>query len=256
MKKILIASAFSLAAIATASAADMAPKMYTKAPPPPPPVFSWTGFYIGGNLGGGWADASGTGTVSVPGVGTFIGSAGTTESGVIGGGQIGYNWQWTNVVFGVEADIDGSGERSTGSFTCPAATCGVALGTSVTNKVDAFGTVRGRLGFAFDRWMIYGTGGYAWQNINSSWTSSVAGVGSAAFSANSTRSGYAVGGGVETALWDNNWIAGLEYLYLDTGNFSTGGATIGLVGVPAGTTITGTGRVQNNIVRARLSYKF
>jgi outer membrane immunogenic protein len=223
MKKFLLAGAALAALAVPAMAADLSPApMYTKAPVPAP-VFSWTGFYVGANIGGGWAQVTDSGTAAIPGVGTVSTSASSTTSGVIGGGQIGYNWQAGSFVFGVEADIDGSGEKSTNTGLCLTAGC-VANGASgtATDKVEDFGTARGRIGLAFDRWMIYATGGASWQTINTSYAVTAAGVTTASANVTTTRAGYAVGGGVEAALWSKNWIGGLEYLYLDTGTFSTG----------------------------------
>src|ERR1700759_438211 len=100
-KKLLLSSAMVIAAISTASAADLAP-VYTKAPPPAPVLFSWTGFYVGLNAGGKWAQADDTVTVG----GTSLTFSGDTRSSWIAGGQVGYNWQSGAWVFGIEGDID------------------------------------------------------------------------------------------------------------------------------------------------------
>jgi outer membrane immunogenic protein len=258
MKGFVLACA-ALAVIAVpAMAADMSSaRMYTKAPMPAP-VFSWTGFYLGANIGGGWAQVTDSATAAVPGIGTFSASPSSTASGVIGGGQIGYNWQAGNFVFGVEADIDGSGEKSTSTGLCPTSVCrAISASVTATDKVEDFGTARGRIGLAFNRWMIYATGGASWQNINTSYAATTAGATTALASSTTNRAGYAIGGGAEAALWSNNWIGGFEYLYLDTGTFSTGTASLAAIArAPAGSTLATTARVQNNILRARLSYKF
>jgi outer membrane immunogenic protein len=260
MKTFLLAGVAIAALAVPAMAADLSPArapVYTKAPAPVP-AFSWTGFYIGANIGGGWATATDSATLTLTGVGTFGASTSSTASGVIGGGQIGYNWQAGNVVFGVEADFDGSGERSTSTLLCPTAACGAIISSATaTDKVEDFGTVRGRLGLAFDRWLVYATGGASWQTVNSVYAVTAAGLTTGVASSTTTRGGYAVGGGVETALWGNNWIGGVEYLYLDTGTFGTGTASLAAIApAPAGSTLATTARIQNNIVRARLSYKF
>jgi outer membrane immunogenic protein len=258
MKAFLLAGAALAALVAPAMAADLSPApIYTKAPPPVP-VFSWTGFYLGVNVGGGWAKDTDSATLTLTGVGTFGASTSTNSNGVIGGGQIGYNWQVANIVLGVEADIDGSSENSTGTLLCPTAACGAIISSATANdKIKDFGTVRGRLGLAFDRWLVYVTGGGSWQTVNSIYTVTAAGVATGVANSTTTRGGYAVGGGVETALWSNNWIGGVEYLYLDSGTFGTGTASLaGIAPAPAGSTLATTARIQNNIVRARLSYKF
>jgi outer membrane immunogenic protein len=241
MKKLLMAAAALLVTAAGASAADL--PVYKAPPPPYLPGWTWTGFYIGGNLGGGWA--RGTQTDAIVGLGSI--SASETLSGIIGGGQIGYNWQAGTFVFGLEADVDGSGESVTNNFSCVGFVAG--CGVSVTDRVNAFGTARGRVGVAFDRGLVYATGGFSWQNMSRSVTVTVPGFLNGVASASTTRGGYAVGAGVETALW-GNWIGGVEYLYLDTGTWTVDTVTVGA------NTATESLRMQNNIVRGRLSYKF
>ena len=121
--------------VTSASAADMP----LKAPAPAyvPPAYNWTGFYLGLNVGGGLTSGGGFGDAS----------------GIIGGGQIGYNWQSVGspFVIGLEADIQGADLSNSAT----------ALGVTVDGRLNAFGTVRGRLGYAWDRFMIYATGGWA-----------------------------------------------------------------------------------------------
>src|SRR5438309_5473496 len=102
-----------MVAIPTASAADLAARPYTKAPPAVVEVWNWTGFYIGGNVGYSWGSASNTATISnlATGAALFTATNRNDVNGVIGGGQIGYNWQVTNWVLGLEADIQGSDEN-------------------------------------------------------------------------------------------------------------------------------------------------
>jgi len=250
MMKVALRIAGVLALIGTpAAAADMA----VKAPPrPPTPVQSWTGFYVGANFGlgaasGSVSDAFFSGANATPPVGPvdFISASG---GGLIGGGQIGYNWQNGSLVLGVEADVDGDAESTTG---CARPATPVDC---VTSRVRGFGTVRGRLGFAADSWMLYGTGGFAWQSIaiNETFSSAVLGGGpTPGAGPSTTRGGYAVGVGVERALWDH-WIGGVEYLYINTGgqtespfNFRVGGPSV-----------VQTYNIQNNVGRVRLSYRF
>jgi outer membrane immunogenic protein len=183
MNKLLISTIAALGLVGTpAFAADMAVKMPVKAPPPAPaPVYSWTGWYVGGNVGGSWGDAgtdiAGNGTtVSSPGTATAItnppvafADSGTQRlSGVIGGGQFGYNLQFSpQWVLGFEADIQASSERGSSTLVDPfsGSVCNGSLfippgpavcnstttlnGTAVTSleaKIDWFGTVRARLG--------------------------------------------------------------------------------------------------------------
>ena len=182
--KAIAASALAvMAATSVASAADMAPR-YAKAPPAVVEVWNWTGFYIGGNAGYSWGRGSTdvsffntlTGAPIVPPAGSLLG-AGYDMNGAIAGGQIGYNWQSSNWVFGLEADAQWSDEKGRGGFNCAAtAIGGVCLpgltflpagvtGTSVAvdTHLEWFGTVRGRVGvLATPRVLFYGTGGLAY----------------------------------------------------------------------------------------------
>lgn len=218
MKRILLATV-AITALSTAGA--LAADLPVRHMPVKAPVlvgYNWTGAYMGVNIGGAF------GNFDVPGSGSSL-------SGVTGGGQIGYNWQapGTQWVWGLEADFNGSSQER-----------GFTVGTtSVNQRLPFFGTVRGRLGYAFDRAMIYATGGLAYQNVKLDVTDPAF-----AGSVSDTKTGYAVGGGAEWALWDR-WTARVEYLYLDTG--TTGVNTVGG---------TFSGRVTNNIIRTGLNYRF
>ncbi|KJC37268.1 membrane protein [Bradyrhizobium sp. LTSP849] len=181
MKKVLLASACLFALAAPASAADLAARPYTKAPAPMAAVYNWTGFYLGIVGGGAWEDSSTDPKVK----GGFV------------GGTAGYNWQTGNVVFGLEAD--GSWADVNASVT--------TLGVTLSNKIDALGTVRGRIGYAVNNVLFYGTGGYAW--IDDKLSLSALGV---TVSDTKFRSGWTVGAGVE-AFFAPQWSVKGEYLY-------------------------------------------
>jgi outer membrane immunogenic protein len=195
-----------------ATAADLRrPAPYQAPPaPPPPPVFSWTGCYVGANIGGGWAKKSAndvTGFVTgIPGA--DLGSH--TASGVIGGGQIGCDYQAGIWVFGVQGMFEGSGME--GSNTQPS-------GLLVTNtSIPWLATVTGRVGItAAPRVLVYAKGGGAWVRDDFSLTAG----GTTVASSSTTPSGWTVGGGVEWAF-AGNWSAFAEYNYLD---FGTSGVT-------------------------------
>jgi len=222
-----------------AAAADMP----LKAPPLAPSYYNWSGFYLGANLGGSWGNQSGT--IFVAGVPVAV--TGFSPNGVIGGGQLGYNWQFNSNglgnawVLGLEADFQGSSERDTNTFGAGGAT------GSLSDKLQWFGTVRGRTGIAFDRWLPYVTGGWAYGNRNFNGTVTTA-AGATSFSNSNTLSGWTVGGGIEWAFWDR-WSAKLEYLYVDFGN---GGSNFN--GVPT-VNITN-GHLTDNIGRAGVNYRF
>jgi outer membrane immunogenic protein len=207
----------------------------------------WSGLYAGANIGYGWGDTSGTYTV----IGGFVpapaGAFGSPDiDGLTAGGQIGYAWQTGQWVWGIEADFDWSGIDGSHSNTYPGFFFGF-LDLSVASKVDVnwVSTVRGRVGWAPDRWHIYATGGIAFADFDVKINDSF--LGSA--SDGSTRVGWTLGAGVEYALTDN-WRLGLEYKYLDFGKETYTGPSFG--------PFTSSTKVDFNIndVSLRLNYRF
>lgn len=220
MKRVILAGVSALAVVTMMGAANAADlprrraEMPVKAPEYVAP-FSWTGFYVGINGGGAWGHSnwSGTGT-------------GVNTSGGMIGGTVGYNWQAGPTVFGLEGDIDWADVK--GSSTCG--------GLSCETKNDWLGTVRGRVGYAFNRVMPYVTGGLAVGNIKAT----------TPFGSNDqTRAGYTLGGGIEANII-GPWSAKIEYLYADLGKTSCAACTVG------GTDVN----FHENIVRAGLNYHF
>ena len=257
MHRLLVAFLAAIAFAGSALAADMPARMPVKAPIIVPP-YNWTGFYVGLNIGGSWGKQDNN-LVTTSG-GTVLSNSANLD-GVIGGGQIGYNWQLDQLVFGFEADFQGSGQKGDGDpiYTLPVgAVCGpfavgcFGVGTpgatiSYTDKLDWFGTVRARVGWAFDRWLPYVTGGWAYGHGEISGTTVTTTPTTTAFSASQNYSGWTVGGGLEWAFM-NNWSAKVEYLYIDFGDGPT-------VAVSPSLNIVG-GRMTDNIVRAGVNYKF
>jgi outer membrane immunogenic protein len=193
MRRLLFTTISLLALTATSAfAADLPRAMPTKAPAVFSPQYNWTGFYVGINGGYGWGKLSWS----------AFGSDADPSGGLVGG-TVGYNWQTGPWVYGLEGDIDWSGIK--GSFTS------AACPTGCETKNEWLATVRGRLGYAFDRVMPYVTGGLAVGDIKAT----QAGVGSVS----DTNAGWTVGGGVEAAL-AANWTAKVEYLYADLGDVS------------------------------------
>jgi outer membrane immunogenic protein len=193
MKKLFLASVAIFSLTAAASAADLAP--YTKAPPPVVnPGINWSGFYIGAMGGYSWSDRL---RLSVGGL---SGSTSSSDvNGGFGGGTIGYNWQVNQAVFGIEADAAGA-DVSDSETT---------FGVTLTEKVQAFGSVTGRIGYAAGPALIYAKGGYAWADNKIS--ASAFGVG---FSESRFHSGWTVGGGVEY-MFAPNWSGKVEYMFAD-----------------------------------------
>ncbi|MBN4094900.1 MULTISPECIES: porin family protein [Methylobacterium] len=204
IKKLLLASAATALLTGAASAADLPRRA---APPPvftPVPVFTWTGAYFGINAGYAFdASSNNTNSFGVPapyGNGTTAFFSQRNQEGFTGGGQVGYNFQFTpgsGIVVGVEADaqyLDFGRSRNNAFLVGPLAPGYYVTDPRGLSSLDFFGTVRGRIGYAFDRVLVYGTGGFAY------------GSGSAdrsfgGFAGNdSFRTGYAVGGGIEYAL--------------------------------------------------------
>jgi outer membrane immunogenic protein len=201
-------------AASAASAADMAVKA---APIPVAAPFSWTGFYIGGNVGYGWAHDDVTAFVRT--TGALFTTFDFNQSGIIGGGQVGYNWQVApDWLIGIEADF--SGADVSGAFDVTR-----APGTATLNgTMDEFGTVRGRVGFVANNWLFYGTGGWAWAHIKARNVQTACFVVGCTLGAtdliSQDRNGWTAGVGVEYAI-SRNWSAKLEYLHADFGSYRT-----------------------------------
>ena len=200
-----------ICAAAFAAAPAIAADLPVKAPPPAPiPVFSWTGFYIGANIGGAWSHS--TITDAITGA-TFN----TDNSGFIGGGQVGFNYQVNNFVFGVEGDIDGTSLSKTGPGIA------TAFGTlQASASTDWMATLAGRVGIAFDRWLIYAKGGGAWVQNSATLTNLTTG---ASVSGSNTNSGWMAGVGAEWAF-SGPWSAKVEYNHVWLDNFSVGASSI------------------------------
>lgn len=250
------------AAIAALAAPALAADLPVKARPPaaPPPVYNWTGFYVGVNGGWGWNNTSGYNYCIDPGgviggVGCSILPQGTLKpSGGFGGGQFGYNYQSGQFVFGVEADIQAA--NISDSFSVSGLFPVVGLGTqnitfSQSQKLEWFGTVRGRLGWTpWDRTLLYATGGLIYGREAVSQYFQATGLYVASDS--STRTGWTVGGGLEYAFW-SNYTARIEGLYYDMGN-----ETIGSPDVTAVTAFqrNSTFNFKGGLIRGGLNYKF
>jgi len=193
---------------------------------PPSDRYNWSGFYLGLNAGG----AFGINTMTASGGG---GSASVKEPGFLGGAQVGANYKTGPVVWGFEADYD----ASTQNKSLPA---GILTGS--TSQTPWFATLRGRVGMAFDRTLVYGTAGGAAGELRS-----IVNIPAGTTSTTVTYGTWIAGAGVEYGITDN-LSARVEYLYLDKNNIATG-----VIGPPA-TQITT--HLQDNLVRAGLNYRF
>jgi outer membrane immunogenic protein len=192
----------------TASAADMRVKAPPPAPVPPP--FSWTGFYIGGNIGGAWAHRNETDTLF--GL-TF--DDGNNNNGVfIGGGQVGLNYQVNNFVIGVEGDFDWASNNNNTGVAVVIPTVGTFQVTANNRWIS---TLAARFGVAYDRVLFYGKAGGGWVGADSFTVTNLATGASITGSNSNTDSGWLVGGGLEWAFADN-WSARVEYDFLGLSN--------------------------------------
>jgi outer membrane immunogenic protein len=260
MNKKLALAAVAVSALftTTAYAADMAPR-YTKAPPPPVvAVYNWTGFYIGAHVGGGW-NQSDTSTIFLPDSVAFPASpfsVGHDHSGVMAGGQIGYNFQSNNIVFGIEADASWV-DWSSGYVVGPLLdNVGVVIPGSfqaAATDFEFFGTVRGRLGFAANNWLLYATGGLAYADIRHSVTTAFPPAGGTFIgsSGDDFRAGWTVGAGVEWGFAPN-WSLKAEYLYYDLGNITVTQLDPAFPGFGVSTEFENTG----HIARVGVNYRF
>ena len=215
----------------SAMAADLSrpAPAYSKAPMMP--AFSWTGFYVGGDGGYGYATSSGT-SVSIIGTVPYSFNA----HGPIAGGFVGGNYQMGQFVFGGEADWQWA--NLTGNS-------GSVAGATMASTVKSYGSARGRLGFAVDHWLFFGTAGWAW----GSWSTSYAATGFAPFFTNSASShtGWTAGAGLEYGF-TNNLLGRVEYRYTNLGTKTyadpaTGSSDVG-------------NKVVINDIRAGLAFKF
>ncbi len=265
MNKLATAIAF-IALIGTpAFGADMP----LKAPPlPSEPVYSWTGGYVGGNIGYGWSHRDFTNTI-VGTLGNVQNSAvntGTDDGkGWLGGGQIGFNYQFpNNWVVGIDADIDAAHITSS-TASCFTALIGVVTcGTRDTDLKD-FGTVRGRLGYGINNVLLYGTGGWAWgRGTNTTQincigpscpaTSGVPPTSPAPTSVNVNPNGWVAGGGVEWGFL-SNWTLRAEYLHLQFDGVTEDRSKPGFFQSLVISTHVAS-NVSTDLVRVGLNYRF
>jgi outer membrane immunogenic protein len=210
-------------------------------PPPPmpapvapvayaPPVYNWTGFYVGGHIGGGYAASSWTDA--------FTGANDTFNSGAgfLGGAQLGGNMQFNAFVLGLEGDFSWADLKGSGTDS---------IGDTINTNTQWTSTVTGRIGAAFDRLLVYGKGGLALAEDQSSLTDFAGNTSSTSL----TRTGWTAGAGLEYAL-TNNWSAKIEYDYLAFGsqplNFTT----------PVLGTVTSNANLNVSEVKAGLNFHF
>ena len=200
MKKMFLAGTALLTVVSgSALAADMRPArapVYTKAPMMAP-AFSWTGCYVGANVGGLWATKNWSG----------VASSSQDISGGLGGGQVGCNYQVNTWVFGIQGDYDWTNVSGTAADAA-------LLGNTDRSTIKGLASVTGRVGYTWDRFLGYVKGGGAWENDSYDITATATGVTRA--TASETRTGWTLGVGGEYAFTD--FLTGfVEYDYYDFG---------------------------------------
>ena len=248
MKKTLLATTAFLTIATTAFAADLAARApaYTPAPPILPVVFSWTGCYIGIEGGGNWGRSD-----QVARSGAAAGlpiTGGFDMSGGLAGGTVGCNYQFDGFVIGIENDISWTNKRGSAPDQLPFNTAVVSA-----TREKWIDTLRGRAGFAWDKFFLYGTGGVAWAGTDVNITNTAALVTTID---SQTRTGWVAGIGGEWAAWTGPWGAltfKLEYLHAD---FGTGRYVNTPIVTVAGTVVTRDVKLTDDIFRAGMNLKF
>ena len=234
MKKFLLGTValVALGATVPALAADLAARPYTKAPPPyvQQPIYNWTGFYIGGHIGGAFEGNNG-----------FIGTTTNNNGRFLGGVQGGADYQFApNWVLGIEAEFSWLGNNNNGvAFT------GAGTGFVYTNNLRGLGSVTGRVGYTWGPALLYVKGGYAFADRNDSLT--FGGV-PQPFALNGRHdNGFTVGAGLEY-MFAQNWSAKVEYQYYNFGKTS--------FVTPPVLTAFGSTRDDEHTVKAGINYRF
>jgi outer membrane immunogenic protein len=234
LKKLLFVASLSILGIGPSVAADMAVKAPLKAPAP---IVTWTGCFIGANVGGGWARKTYNDPLAVPPA-NILGSH--TADGVIGGGQIGCDYQMGSWVFGVEGMVDAANLKATH----------LALGDFYSTSIPWLATLTGRVGYAVQpNLLLYVRGGAAWVRDRETKVDLITGL--LEGTANVTRSGWTVGGGGEY-LFAPNWSVFAEYGYMDFGTRRTTYVTPDIPPVFFPLDI----RQSVQVVRAGVNYRF
>lgn len=260
----------------------------------PPSVYNWNGFYAGLNVGYSWGNSSTTQSFSDTVSGALLSStSGRFDMfGAIGGGQVGYNWQQMNWVYGLEADIQASGQQGGTRAVCAGGTLvappfnglctpghigdtvdfntpGLPVNFDLSQKLEWFGTFRGRVGTTLTPTLLgYVTGGLAYGEVSTNGAVSGTNITgpngtntviltpvSASFADRSTRAGWTLGFGLE-GMVGANWTAKVEYLYIDLGNVA--GSLITPITAPSGAPVTVrySSHITDNILRVGFNYRF
>jgi outer membrane immunogenic protein len=248
MMKRILSAGVGLFACAIATQPSLAADLPIRGPvymgPVAAPLFNWSGFYLGGHAGYGWGKYDVDTATVVGGVVVDTASNSFNLDGWLAGGQIGFNWQVNQLVYGIEGDMSWS--NIGGDFQYdplrPEAIAGA--------DIEWLATLRGRVGIAYDRTLLYATGGLAWGK-DFGFANSVIVTGDRA-SASGMRTGWAAGGGLEHAVTDNLSIKA-EYLYVDLGDDRRESAASTF---PPGLVLRADSDIHLHVIRAGLNYRF
>ena len=246
MKKFLLGTLGLVAMAAPAVAADLPARTYKAPPPMVAAIYDWTGFYIGANGGYGWSNQC-IDITAVNGVGAVFAEGCRSAGGGVAGGQLGYRWQASQWVFGLEAQGDWANIRtSRDSLDFP--------GNTWRTNINGLGLFTGQIGYAWNASLLYVKGGAAVANQRYDLLTTINNVGIA--STERTGWGGTVGVGWEYGF-SPNWTAGIEYDYIwrtnDTRTVLTPGLTVGAVNVPS---VSANTRADVNMITARINYRF
>jgi outer membrane immunogenic protein len=238
MKRALVALLLSIAQTGTALAADLPiPAPLPSASYFPAALYNWGGAYFG--LNGGYAFGRSDWTLGAASTGGF------QTNGFLFGGTLGWNFQYGRVVMGLEGDVDWSG-LSGSSSTGLCAPLGAPAGFACQTKSDWLSTARGRAGYAFDRILLFATGGLALANVELAVTNPAASI-------SDVEAGWTVGAGIEYVFADM-WTAKIEYLFVDFGKFTCQG--VGPIVAACGGAGNGSVTLTENVIRGGVNFKF
>lgn len=229
--------------------------------PPPPPPYNWSGVYLGGQIGYAWTTDNVSWTGTAYNLDPAAGHFSDDQTGVIGGARVGYNIQPNSwFVAGIEGSVDGTSLSK--NTTVPLVDfAGVTFGSlAASSNAAVQGSIRGRLGIAWDRFLIFGTGGVAVTSFNSTYidtTGFFTGVPGPNETISITRAGFTFGGGIEYAITDN-WSVQAEYRHSNFGHisdypFTTPGLVVGL---PPGGYFVANHYLTEDQVQVGFAYRF
>jgi len=224
MNRLLLSVSILAMSVAGASAADLAPRAYTKAPVLDA-AYNWSGWYAGLNAGYAFSDSTGKLVAVTPGLaapaagGAVPALLNTKHEGGFGGGQLGYNRQFGKWLLGIETDIDGADIGRTSLVAFPGGGGFIPTNSTGRDHIDWFGTFRGRFGVTANNVLFYGTAGLAYGGTRTTATNIgiPATLGNFAGASSDTRAGWTAGAGIEWGF-ARNWTVKAEYLHVDLGS--------------------------------------